>query len=700
MLESLFEPKIIAVVGASRTPGKVGYFMLENLVEGGFEGTIIPVNPFAEKILGLPCVGSLSQIKEPIDFALIVVPQPEVKKAVREAIDAGAKAVAIISGGFKEASEAGAELEKQIAGMCRLRNVRLLGPNCLGLINTDNKMNAFYAVRMPRKGGISMISQSSAVCSAFLDRLPGDQLGVSKVINIGNKADLSEVDFLRVLADDKKTDVIIGYLESISDGDAFVKAAEDASANKPVIILKSATTISGRNAVAAHSGEILGTDTAYGAAFKRAGVVRADSFGSLLDFASAFSLQPLPKGKRVLVITNAGGPGIMAVDAIERNGLTVTYMLTETIDSLRAKMPDAVTFYNPVDILGGAKPEHYKLAIEAALADDNIDAIVVVFVDRITSDPVATAQAILSCNNIGKPILASFIGGQNDAARQIMRPGGIPEFDSPESAVAALKAMWEYVAWKQRPPRIVTRFKVHRRRVERIITRRLRSERLHISEVKAKDILKAYDFNIPKGYLATSAEEAVEIAERIGFPVAMKIVSPEIGHKTDFGGVKLNMANRQSVRDNYDLMMMRVRQKSPKAVVDGIYLEKMLDRGLEVILGFNRDPQFGPMLMFGLGGIYVEVLEDVAFYLAPITFDEAMQMLVSSKSYQILVGARGEESVDIHMIAKCLQKISQLSTDFPQIADLEINPLIVGEIGTEPYVADARINLRHLDVQK
>jgi acetyltransferase len=260
--------------------------------------------------------------------------------------------------------------------------------------------------------------------------------------------------------------------------------------------------------------------------------------------------------------------------------------------------------------------------------------------------------------------------------------------------------MWEYVFWKQRSPRIVTRFKVHRRRVERIIIRRLRSDRLHISEVKAKDILKAYDFNIPAGYLATSAEEAVEIAERIGFPVAMKIASPEIGHKTDFGGVKLNMANRQSVRDNYDLMMMRVRQKAPAAIVDGIYLEKMLDRGLEVILGFKRDPQFGPMLMFGLGGIYVEVLEDVSFYLAPITFDEAMLMLTSSKSYQILVKARGEESVDIQMIARCLQKISQLSTDFPQIADLEINPLIVGEIGTEPYVADARINLRYGETKK
>jgi len=694
MLESLFYPQTIAVIGASRSLEKVGCCMLDNLVKGGFEGAIIPVNPFADEIFGVACVSSLSEAKQPIDFALIVIPQPEVKKAVRDAIDAGAKAIAVISGGFKETSEEGAELENQIAQMCRLRNVRLLGPNCLGLINTDNRMNAFYAVEMPPKGGISMISQSSAICSAFLDRLPIDQLGVSKVINIGNKADLNEVDFLRVLADDKKTDVIIGYLESISAGDAFVKAAEEASAQKPVIILKSATTISGRKAVAAHSGEIVGTDTAYGAAFKRAGVVRADTFRALLDFASAFSLQPLPKGNRVLVITNAGGPGIMTVDAIERHGLTVTYLQTETINALHETMPQAATFYNPLDILGGAQPVHYKMAIEAALADGNVDAIIVVFVERIPSNPVGIAKAIIECNNVEKPILATFMGGSNDVARQTLRPGGIPEFDSPESAMAALNAMWEYVSWKQRPPRIVTRFKVHRRRVERIITRRLRTGRLHISEVKAKDILKAYDFNIPVGHLATSAEDAVEIAEQIGFPVAMKIVSPEKGHKTDFGGVKLNMANRQSVRDNFDLMMLRARQKAPSAVIDGIYLEKMLDRGLEVILGFSRDPQFGPMLMFGLGGIYVEVLEDVAFYLAPITFDEAMLMLTSSKSYQILVGARGEESVDIHMIARCLQKISQLSTDFPQIADLEINPLIVGEIGTEPYVADARINLR------
>lgn len=700
MLESLFYPKSIAIVGASRTSGKVGNFIIVNLQKGGFQGEIIPVNPHADEILGLPCFKAISEAKVPIDLAIIIVPLSEIKNSVRGSIDAGAKAVVIISAGFKEVSEEGAALESQVAEMCKLRNVRLLGPNSLGLINTDNGMNAFYATSMPKRGGISLISQSSSICSAFLDRLPETYLGVAKLVNVGNKADLSEVDMLQVLALDEKTQVITGYLESISSGDAFVKAAEEASVNKPVIILKAATTISGRKAVAAHSGEMIGADTAYGAAFMRAGVIRADTFSALFDYAAAFSLQPLPKGKRVMVITNAGGPGIMAVDTIERLGLQVAYLQPSTVDVLRRSLPQAATLYNPVDVLGDATPEHYSFVIQAVLKDTNVDAVVVVFVERVNSRPVEIAKAITACNCGDKPIMVSFIGGRDNEARRLLRPGGIPDFDCAEHAVASLKAMCDYVSWRQLPPRVVTRFKVHRRRVERIITRRLRSNRLHISEIKAKDILKAYDFAIPNGHLATTAEEAIEIAGQIGFPVAMKVVSPDLGHKSDFGGVRLNMSNRQMVRDSFDLMMMRVRQKSPGAVIDGIYLEKMLDRGLEVILGFDRDPQFGPMLMFGLGGIYVEVLEDVAFHLAPITFDEALQMLTSSKSYQILVGARGTESVDIQMIAKCLQKISQLSTDFPQIANLEINPLIVGEIGTEPYVADARINLRHTDVGK
>lgn len=697
MSDILFYPETIAVIGASRIPGKVGHDFLLNLLKGGYSGRLIPVNPHADEILGVKCYKHLSQCNEKIDLSLIIVPRPEIKKAVTSSIDAGAKAIVIISAGFKESGDEGAELEKQLAGICKLRGVRLLGPNSLGIINTDNSMNAFYGTDKPEIGGISMISQSSALCSLFLDKIKQGNLGVAKVVNFGNKADLSETDLLRYLANDAQTKVIIGYLESISSGDEFVKAAEEASSKKPIIMLKGATTESGRKAVAAHSGLKLGTDTAFVAAFMRAGVVRADTFGALCDYAAAFSLQPLPKGKRVLVITNSGAPGIMAVDAVEHAGLETAYLQEEKNKKLYELLPETVTIFNPIDLLADADGKRYEDVLKAAYADDGVDAIIIIMVSRINNDPVEIAETIIKNCQGTKPLFVSFIGGEDILkAQKLFMPHGIPQYGSPEHAVAALKAMCDYVTWKKRPPRIVTRFRAHRRRVERIITRRLRSGRLHIGEIKAKDILAAYDFQIPEGYLATTPEEALEVVDRIGYPVAMKIVSPDIDHKSDLGGVRLNVSNRMEVKDSFELMMLRLQQRMPSAVIDGIYLEKMLDRGLEVILGMNRDPQFGPMLMFGLGGIFVEVMKDVAFYLAPITFDEAVQMLTGTRSYEILVGARGKQGFDIEVIAQSLQRISQLATDFPQIAELDINPLIIGDFGTQPYVANARITLREI----
>lgn len=695
MLDSLFQPHTIAVFGASRRVGAFGHRLLANIIAGGFAGTVVPVNPKAEELLGLRCYATIAQFAGKIDLALIAVPAVQCRSVVREAMDAGARVVVILSVGFKEAGEAGAEMETQIAEMCRLRDVRLLGPNCLGVINTAHSLFAFDAVACPEPGGISMISQSSSLCDLFLERLAGAQLGLAKMVSVGNKSDLSEIDLLRELALDQQTKVIIAYLESIHAGDAFVKAAEYATTRKPVIMLKAATTLSGRKAVAAHSGELIGQDSAYGAAFRRSGVIRAESMTTLFDLAITFSLQPLPQGNRVLVVTNAGGPGIMAVDAVERAGLAVSYLDAATSSVLRAEMPHAATIYNPVDILGDAGPERYRAALNAAMGDSHVDAVVVIVTRRGAGDQTsAIVQAIVSCNQGQKPLSVCVLGGDVQATRDLLLHGGVPAFDSPEGAVAVLKAMVDYVTWRTRPPRVVTRYKVNRRRVERIISRRIRTNRLHISEVKAKDILKAYGFQVPPGHLTISEEEAIEQAERIGYPVAMKIVSPDIVHKSDMGGIRLNITNRQGIRDGFDLMMLRMGQRAPDAWIDGIYIEKMLDRGLEVILGMHRDPQFGPMLMFGLGGIYVEVMKDVAFNLAPITFEEAMTMLTSTKSYQILIGTRGEGGIDMASIAHCLQKISQLATDFPQIAEIEINPLLVCEVGTEPVVVDAKINLR------
>lgn len=694
MLKSLLYPEAVAVVGASRTPGKVGHDILANLQKGGFAGKIIPVNPSADEILGIPCYKDLRSCDDQIDMSVIAIPVTLVRNAVESSIQAGAKAVVVITAGFKEVGQEGSRLEIEIARICKAGNVRLLGPNCLGLINTHHGMNASFATHMPDPGGISVISQSGALCTAILDWAAGRHLGLAKLVSCGNKADIDESDLLQAFAEDPETKVIVGYLESISSGNQFIKVAESAASAKPVVILKSGTTSSGVKAASSHTGSLAGADIAYGAAFKRSGVIRADSFEALFDYATALAMQPLPKGDRVAIITNAGGPGIMAADAVENAGMTVAALARAQATALKKKLPAAASVGNPIDVLGDADPDRYITALNAAQDDDSVDAIIVILTPQAMTRPAETARAMAECLRGEKPVLAAFMGGQDVLpGRDELAGHNLPDYTSPERAVGALRAMCDYAAWRERPPRVVTRFPVNRRRVERIIRRHLRTGRTQVGEAEAKEVLRAYTFTVPEGALASEGEEAVEVAERIGFPVAMKIVSPDVVHKSDMGGVKLNLSNHGQVLDAFDLMMLRIRRALPDARINGVYIEKMCGRGREVIIGMTRDAQFGPMLMFGLGGIFVEVMKDVTFHLAPITKDEAMQMLLGTRSYALLKGARGQASVDLSAIATGLQRISQLVTDFPQIVELDINPFIVGRVGTEPFAADARMTL-------
>jgi len=694
MLESLLYPKTIAVIGASRAPGKVGHEIVANLVQGGFKGKIVPVNPSADTVAGLKCYPDLKSFQNNVDLAIIAVPSPVVKPAVENSIEAGAKAIVVITAGFKEIGAEGAALESEISSICKSRGVRLLGPNCLGLINTHHKMNASFAKHTPLAGGISVISQSGALCTAILDWAAGRHLGLAKLISMGNKADLCETDFLTAFAGDKETKVIVGYLESIASGDDFIKAAEAAASKKPVVIFKAGTTQAGVKAASSHTGSLAGADIAYGAAFTRSGIIRAETFEALFDYATAFAMQPLPHGERVAIITNAGGPGIMAADAVEQSGMKITSLGGGTATALREKLPAAASVANPIDVLGDADPERYVMAVEAAQADDTVDAIIVILTPQAMTKPAETARAIAACARHDKPILASFMGGEDVMpGRDELVAANLPDYTSPERAVAALRAMWTYASWLKRPTRVVTRFPVNRRRAERIIRRHIRTKSFQVGEAYAKEILRAYDFNVPAGEVAGNMESAVEVAERTGYPVAMKIVSPDIIHKSDIGGVKLNLLSPEAVRDAFDLMMLRIRDRMPEARLEGVYIEKMCKRGREVILGMTRDRQFGPMLMFGLGGIFVEVMKDVTFHIAPITAEEALQMLAGTKSYALLQGVRGQASVDIHAIADSLQRISQLVTDFPEIVEMDINPFIVGEIGNESIAADARITL-------
>ena len=694
MLEALLEPSAVAVIGASRTPGKVGHEILANLIEGGFEGDIVPINPTSSEILGLTCYPDLKASEKRIDLSVIAIPTKFVRQAVIDSIEAGAKAVTIITAGFKEVGEEGAKLESDLATYCRNRGVHLLGPNCLGLINAHHKMNASFAKHMPTPGGITVISQSGALCTAILDWASERHLGLSKLISMGNKADLSETEFLTAFAKDDQTKVIVGYLESIVAGDAFIKAAEMAASSKPVVIFKSGVTAAGGKAASSHTGSLAGADAGYAAAFKRSGIIRADTFEAMFDFATAFAMQPLPKGKRVAIITNAGGPGIMAADAVELSGLEVTALATSTATALAKKLPAAASVGNPIDVLGDADPERYADALNAAQDDDSVDAIIVILTPQAMTNPLETARAIQTNTRNEKPILVSFMGGADvTPGRDELVAANLPDYPAPERAVAALKAMVDYAEWLRRPPRIITRFPVNRRRVERIIRRHVRTNELQVGEAAAKDVLRAYDFNVPAGTIALTADQAVEAAEKIGYPLAMKIASPDIIHKSDMGGVKLNLATADAVRDAFDLMLMRIQQRAPEAKLNGVYIEKMCGRGREVILGMTRDPQFGPMLMFGLGGIFVEVMKDVTFHIAPITNNEALQMLQTTRSFELLTGVRGQASVDIDAIATALQRISQLAQDFPEISEMDINPFIVGHVGKDSVAADARITL-------
>ncbi len=692
--EALLSPETIAIIGASKTPGKVGQTILANLIQGGFPGRIVPVNPSTDELLGLKCYRDLHDFNDEVDLSVIAVPVGAVKSAVRSSMDAGAKAVVVISAGFKEVGPEGAALEREVAALCAHNGARLMGPNCLGLINTERSMNASFASQLPARGPASVISQSGALCTAILDWVVGRHLGLAKMVSLGNKADLSEIDFLKALADDTQTRVIVGYLESISAGNEFLREAESVAMKKPVIILKSGTSAAGSRAASSHTGSLVGADIAYGAAFKRSGVIRAETFEALLDYALALAMQPLPRGDRVAIITNAGGPGIMAADAVEQAGMRVAVLARATASALKAKLPTAASVGNPIDVLGDADPERYVTALKAAQDDDSVDAIIVLLTPQAMTHPAETARVIAGALSGEKPVLAAFMGGKEVMpGRDELVADNLPDYPSPERAAAALKAMVDYSNWLNRPPRIVTRFPVNRRRVERIIGRYQRIGKSQVNEVDAKEILGAYDFTVPKGGIASDVEQATAIAGRVGYPIVMKILSPDIVHKSDMGGVKLNLANPVAVADAFDLMMLRTKRKAPQAEITGAYIEKMAPAGVEVIIGMSRDPQFGPMLMFGLGGIFVEVMKDVTFHLAPITADEAMQMLRGTKSYAMLEGARGRTGVDLVAIASGLQRISQLVSDFPQIDELDINPFIVGTVGTDPIVADARITL-------
>ena len=695
-LERFFNPESVAIVGASTRKGKVGHEILASIIGGGYEGRIFPVNPNADQIKGLKCYPDLESIGEIPDLVVIVVPAKAVAAVMEQCASIGVKSVIIITAGFKEVGKEGRKLEQAIVGIARRGRIRMIGPNCLGVMVPSAKLNASFGGELPKAGGIGYISQSGALLAAILDIANANGIGFSKLISIGNKADVDELDIIEILDEDPETRVIAGYLESITEGNAFVRKAEQISYGKPLLLIKSGGTAAGAKAASSHTGSLAGGETAYECVFERAGIVRCNSIKQQFDYAQAFANQPLPAGPGVAVITNAGGPGIMAADAVERQGLTIAKLADETVAKLASQLPAAANVYNPIDILGDALADRYEFALDVVLDDAKVDSVLILLTPQAMTDSEAAAEAVVrtSGKKTSKPILACFLGaGKVEQGIRILREGRVPQYDSPETAVSTIKVMCEYVRWRSRPKRVVKLFAVNRRKVENIIERHLRTGLREIGETETKEILEAYGFVTPRGSIATTAEQAANIAQQLGYPVVLKIWSPDILHKSDVGGVRVGLHSTQEVKDAFDLMMYRIPKKLPEAEILGVLVQEMCISGREVILGMNRDRRFGPVMMFGMGGIMVEVLKDVSFYLAPLTSDEAKQMLMSTRTYRMLEGVRGEEPVDIDAIAEGLQRLSQLVTEFPQIQELDINPYVVGPEGTRQIAVDARMSV-------
>ncbi len=696
-LEAFICPDGVAVIGASRDPEKLGHGILSNILASGYKGNVYPVNPKTDEVLGLPSYPSVKDIPGKLDLAVIVIPERFVPDALRECGEKGLKAVIVITAGFGETGVEGFHREQEITAIASEYGLRVIGPNCLGVIDTFCPINASFAASMPDQGNIAFMSQSGALCTAVLDLAVAKGIGFSRFVSLGNKADVDEAALLLKWKDDEHTAVVLAYIEGLPDGREFIDVARQVSARKPVVALKSGTTEAGSKAVSSHTGSLAGSEHAYEAAFQKAGVLRAESLQDIFDWGLAFAYQPLLEGPYIAIVTNAGGPGILATDGLERAGLHLVQLETGTVQVLRDGLPGAANVYNPIDVLGDAGADRYALALKAALEDPNVNGVIVILTPQVMTEITETAELVSDlASQYDKPIIGCFMGeAKIRAGADILNRNRVPNFISPDRAVSALQAMWHYRQYLNQPQTEPDEFDVNRDEVRRILDEVRADGRLTLGEVEARGVIAAYGIPLPQSTLARTSEEAIEIAEAIGFPVALKVASPDILHKSDVGGIKLDLRDADDVRDAFDLIMYRCLKHMPDAEIWGTLVQEMINPGKEVIVGMSHDPQFGPLILFGLGGIYVEVLKDVAFRLAPVTESEAGAMINEIRAAPLLRGVRGEKRSDVKAITEIIQRVSQLVMEFPEIVELDINPLVVHNQGA--IALDARLSIEQRD---
>jgi len=675
-LSTLFAPERVAVVGASDEDGTVGHAITSNLLSE-FDGETVAVNPNREEVLGLHCHDSVAEVPG-VDVAIVVVPAPIALQVLRQAAEAGIENAVVITAGFSESGSDGSSREAELVAIAEEFDLNVVGPNSLGIMSTGVGMNATFGPRSADPGNISFMSQSGAFITAVLDWAADRDIGFRDIVSLGNKAVLDEVDFVRQWGSDPETDVILGYLEDVSDGQEFIEAAHEVSRETPIVAVKSGRTEAGASAAASHTGAIAGSDQAYEAGFKQAGVLRVESVQELFDFSSILAGQPLPDGDGVAIVTNAGGPGVMTTDAVGDADIRLADFSDGTLDELADSLPDEANIFNPVDVIGDAPVERFSTAIEIALSDPDVGMVVVLACPTATLSFEGLAEETVRLQKEhGTPIAATLMGGSaTEPAADTLREAGIPTYFDPARAVGSLDALAEYAEIRNRDRVEPTTFDVDRERARGILESA--AERGHYRlGVQAMDLLDAYGIPTPEGEVVDSPGDAERVAAGIEGDVVMKIVSPEIAHKSDIGGVEIGVP-QDRVRDAYEDIVVRARNYKPEASLIGVQVQEMvdLDSGTETIVGVNRDPQFGPLVMFGLGGIFVEVMEDTAFRVAPVTEPDAREMFGEIKSAPLLRGARGRQPADMDALVGTIQRVSQLVTDFPAITELDINPVV------------------------
>ena len=699
-LFKLFNPRSIAVVGTNNVKGTVPYDILFNILKTEFTGIVFPVSPGEKSICSIKAYKYVLDIPDQVDLAIIVFPSAVCHMALEQCGQKGIKGVVIISAGFKEVGEKGLEREKQLRQIAEKYDISIIGPNCLGIINTDPliNLNASFARKMPEQGNIGFLSQSGALCTAVLDYAHAKHIGFSKFISFGNKVDISEIDLIYYLMEDNKTRVILLYLEEVTDGRELMQAARDVIrlSGKPVLLLKAGRTEAGALAAASHTGSLAGNDEIFDAAFKQAGIIRCDNIEEMFNIAIAFAYQPAPKSNKVAIITNAGGPGVLTTDAAIHDGLQLARFSEETTKEFKKYLPANANIKNPVDVVGDARADRYNIAMNGVFKEDDVDAVFVILTPQSMTDIETIAREVVKVSKqYSKPVYASFMGETDVAAGvDILLRNKIPHYILPESMCRSFSRVYRFYRDLDKdlhPQHIYNDINI--KKVHAILDEASRNNHLYLPENEATKILEIYGFPIVSGEMATSPDEAASVAQNIGFPVVMKIISDDIIHKSDVKGVVLNVSSGEEARKTYRSITEKVLQIKPDVRINGIRVSKMIQSGEEVILGVKRDPSFGPVIMFGLGGVYVEVFKDVSFRIAPIDEIIADSMIKQIRSFKILDGIRGNVRRDITAIKECLMRLSQLAIDCPQINELDINPLIVLDEGKGCYVADARIML-------